>query len=317
MKNKSLVMFVSSIMIAVFHLWVNTASVGSTAYEIEEFIKYICFAGVDMFFIVSAFSIAQSSASDYGGFIKKRFGKIYLKFLFFAIVASVVGSWSINRLLKVITGVELFERGGGSFLWFAPAILIVYLLLPLYKKVDVRYPRATPVIAVLIWFAIGLTLTRLGLARQIFIFYNRLPAVLVGFYLGKYDVLGRIRKSKAGYIAISLASLCVGVVLVYLWGYQTVSNRPLYDFFYILGLPLAVGLVMILDALPEIEIVRRLGRCTFEMYGLQMIFGFKAADIIYKTFGSAALSNVVTIALLMFAAAVLERVFGRLQEILN
>ena len=166
MKNKSLTMFVAAILIAVFHLWINVTSMGSVASDIEGFVQFICFIGVDMFFAISAFSIAQSNTENYKEFIKKRFSKIYNKFLLFAIIAFILESWTISRLLKVASGIELFARGGGSFLWFAPAILIVYLLLPLYKKVDEHYPKASPVFAILLWLAIGLLLTKWQLSTD-------------------------------------------------------------------------------------------------------------------------------------------------------
>ena len=315
MKNKSLTMFVAAILIAVFHLWINVTSMGSVASDIEDFVQFICFIGVDMFFAISAFSIAQSNTENYKEFIKKRFSKIYNKFLLFAIIAFILESWTISRLLKVASGIELFARGGGSFLWFAPVILIVYLLLPLYKKVDEHYPKASPVFAILLWLAIGLLLTKLNIARQIFIFYNRIPIVLLGFYMGKYDVLNCIRQSRFRYIVLALSLMCIGVAFVYFGSYQSSANRFLYDFFYISGIPLSIGLVMILDILPKVKIIDSLSRCTFEMYGIQMIFGFKAADMIYKNFGSAVFSNIVTIVLLILVAFILEKIFANLQRL--
>ena len=299
MKNKSLSMFVSAILIAVFHLWINI-----TSFEIENFIKFICFVGVDIFFLVSAFSIAKSDTENYKEYIKKRFSKIYLKYIFFAIIASIVFGWGITRLIKVVLGIELFTKGGGSFLWFAPAILIVYLLLPLYKRMDETYPKANPVITLSLWFAIYLVLTKVDSVSQILIFYNRIPVILLGFYLGKYDVLEKVRQSKFRYILLSISAICIGIILVYFLGYHS-SN----DFFYILAIPLALGLVMILDILPETRIIDKLGKCSFEMYGLQMIFGFKIADIIYRSLGSAILSNIITIGLLIATSFLLEKAF--------
>ena len=136
MKNKKVIMTFSSLMIIIFHLWINLSLKNTKINEIETFIRYISFIGVDIFFFLSAYSLERSKINNYLEFIKSRFKKIYLKFIIFSILAFFLNNWNFLKLLKTITGLDLFLKGGGSFLWFIPAIMIIYLLIPLYKKYD-------------------------------------------------------------------------------------------------------------------------------------------------------------------------------------
>lgn len=294
MKNKKTIMLVSALMILVYHLWVSPFSRGTQAYEIEQFIRFICFVGVDMFFFVSAYSIARSNTEDYGRFVWARFKAIYLEFAVFALIALACGQLNAMGLLKALTGWQLFEKGGGSFLWFAPAIMLVYLLLPLYKKLEEQYPPAS-VLMLFVWLAVGLLITKRTGYNSIFIFYNRIPVILLGYIFGKYDIPERFANRRPLYITVAVLSAASGVYLLWNIGYRPVLNKPVYDMFYVLGLPLTIGLVMLLDLIPAGRFIRAVGSVTFEMYAIQMIFGFKAADTIYRLTGSPVFTNLLVV----------------------
>ena len=89
MKNKKTIMFFSSILILVFHIWINIFERTSNLYAIEVFIRQICYIGVDIFFFLSSFSISKSEIKDYKKFLLLRFKKIYIVFSIFAIIALI------------------------------------------------------------------------------------------------------------------------------------------------------------------------------------------------------------------------------------
>ena len=143
MQNKKTIMTFSALFIVIFHMWINV-----TNSPIEMYLRQICVIGVDLFFFLSAYSIGKRKNIEYKKFIIDRFLKIYLKFIIFACIAAFYLKWDISKFIKVILGIELFNKGGGSFLWFIPGIMLVYLTLPLYKKIDEKYPKTTLISAI-------------------------------------------------------------------------------------------------------------------------------------------------------------------------
>ena len=108
MENKKSIMVFSALQILIFHLWIY---IGTS--DIEQFIKQTAYVGVDIFFLLSAYSLAKyNKPVKYFKFVWSRFKLVYLKFILFAIVAFFYSSWSITRLINVLISKELFVKGG-------------------------------------------------------------------------------------------------------------------------------------------------------------------------------------------------------------
>ena len=178
MKNKKVIMSFSALMIIIFHLWINITKPNTNIYLIETYLRYIGYIGVDIFFFVSAYSLAKNEIDNYSNFIIKRFRKIYLKFIIFGVIAFFFNKWSFLKLLKIIFGIEFLTKGGGSFLWFIPAIMIIYILLPLYKKLDNKYKIITPIITIITYLILVIILS-INKKTTLFIFINRIPIILL------------------------------------------------------------------------------------------------------------------------------------------
>ena len=156
MKNKKNVMLYAALLILIFHLWVNITERTSNLFQYENFIRLICYIGVDIFFFISAYSISKKEIKDYKKFILSRLDKVYLPFIIFAIIQFFYKGWKIKTLLLTITSANLFIKGGGSFLWFAPAIMLMYLVLPLLNKKKNIYAVIFPFI---VWLILELLAT--------------------------------------------------------------------------------------------------------------------------------------------------------------
>lgn len=297
MKNKKSVMMVSAFLILIFHLRVFIVQ-GST---IELFIRSMGFVGVDMFFFLSAYSLAKKEIIDYGSFLWSRCKKVYLKFVFFAIVACIYGKWSINRLLMVITGYELFQRGGGAFLWFLPAIMIFYIIFPLVQKMDRKYPVWTMVGVLSIWFIGGFFLY-----RPILIFWNRIPILLLGSWMGKDDRWKKYYEQIWVRVFAGVLLTVIGSFLAYNFAFQHRLQVPFADAFYVVVLVLACGLIFLADLIPECAVVRWIGSSTLEIYGIQMIFGYKWMNKIITLVDNKWLVNLFTLALVIVISIVLH-----------
>ena len=293
MKNKKSVMAFCALQILIFHLWITP----SDASEIILFLKQTAYFGVDVFFFLSGYSLAGSVINDYFGFVVFRFKKIYLKFLLFSVVAFLYLKWDFVRLLKVIFGVELFEKGGGSFLWFLPAIMLFYIAFPYFQKWDKRKRKETFVVTFGLWAVIAFVLTSFTNYSAMFIFWNRIPVFLVGYYM--YDLKDLLTlKSKVKGIG-GLVLLFLGVLLLYQFGFLTKLQVPFVDMFYIMAIPVSVGVALLVDFVPDKSVIKWIGSSTLEIYAVQMIFGYPIANQMMLATKKIPLTNIVTLLLVL------------------
>lgn len=278
MKNRKSIMTASALMILAFHLWVSLFA----GNKIEAFIRQTTYVGVDMFFFISAYSISNREVTNYGSFILSRFKAVYLKFIFFAVVAFFFADWKFSYLLSVVSGIDLLAKGGGAFLWFLPAIMLFYLLLPLYQKFDKKNRMLALSLVILGWFCIGFVFSKFTNYRAMFIYWNRIPAILAGFYAAKIMESDNNKITSLHKVFLGVILLAVGTFIVYKWGYKPALQVPLRDMFYVLALPSVLGLIMLIDLIPECRLTKLIGSATLELYAVQMIFGYRFSNMLVK-----------------------------------
>lgn len=274
--NKKLIQVIASLWILVFHLWMPVS--GS---QLELFFIRIAYVGVDLFFFLSAYSLADKNI-PYAELLKNRFGNIYCKYVVFAVIAMLYQGFGIVRLIKILTFAELFSRGGGSFLWFIPAIMLLYLIYPFYCRWNAKHKG---IIVLVLWLVISIVLEHVFGYKKIFIFTNRIPVILAGHYFKTHQV-----KAWQG-----LAGIPAGLLLLNLLGNTKKLNVPFYEFYFVLGIVLTIGIVSLSTYVKETEIMRILGSATIEIYAIQMIFGVAILNLFYKLTGNKLVTNLLTI----------------------
>ena len=312
MKNKKVIMTFSSLMIIIFHLWINLSLKNTKINEIETFIRYISFIGVDIFFFLSAYSLERSKINNYLEFIKSRFKKIYLKFIIFSILAFFLNNWNFLKLLKTITGLDLFLKGGGSFLWFIPAIMIIYLLIPLYKK----YDNFKTLIITIISYLLLVVLLSIFNKTHLLIFINRIPIILIGYYFSKLKILEKLRSNNYLYFSSSLILLIFGLLLSY-YIYKSHLNLKYFgDFFYLTSIPLVIGVILLLDKINTNKIFNYLGSITLEAYLVQMLFGYSLTSKLLNIINSNLLINILSIIFILLISAFFNFIFQKVDRLL-
>lgn len=302
MNNKKMLMAVSAIMIIIFHLWIYLFN----ANIFEVYLKQICFIGVDIFFFVSAYNIGKKNL-EYKKFIKNRFLNIYLKFVFFALVACIYQNWNVLKLFKVIIGLDFILKGGGAFLWFVPALMIMYLLLPLYKYFDEKYGVKTFIVTLILYVSI-LLLFNLVNYKEIFIFLNRMPIIIIGYYFAKWNVFEKLRMNKVKYMIISVLLFICGTFISYFVFVDHFKLLFFNDIFYITAIPLILGLILLIDLLPNNKISNFLASFTLELYAIQMIFGFNIANNIYSFTNNIIITNISTIIIVIIISFLIKKI---------
>ena len=310
MKNKKSIMALSAINILVFHLWMNLTSGGG----IELFLKQTAYLGVDIFFFLSGYSLAGREVTNYGSFVISRFWSVYFKFILFAVVAFFYAKWSFGYLAQVIFGINLVKKGGGAFLWFLPAIMIFYLLFPLFQKADKRNRWVTFLSVMVGWAVIAFVVSHFTDYSQMFIVWNRIPIFLLGYYFVKLDWLQKILESNLARFLCGCLLLFVGYGLIYLFAYKSKLQVPFVDTFYLMVIPASIGWALVASFIPEISVIKWIGSSTLEMYAMQMIFGYKLANRIMKQTKNVFFTNISTILLVIAMAVAVHYLYSYIEK---
>lgn len=302
--NKKFLQVIAAFQILFFHLW---APITST--QIEQFILKTAYVGVDMFFFLSAYSLAGREI-DYVPFLKDRVLKLYAKFAFFVLIMALFSkSFGVIRAVKSLMFIEFFQKGGGAFLWFIPAILIFYAVYPLFLKWNSRFKV---IWVLLIWLTGSVFAEHVLSYTAVFIFTNRIPVILAGYLFKTYCTGNNILR-RSWVVLIPL-----GVLLLHMYGFKVRLNFPIKDMFYVLAIPSVIGLVMLSSYVKKYAVTESLGSITLELYAVQMIFGQRILIWAYNVFNkNALLTNIFVTGVMLLLAYIISHVFKRGERLIT
>lgn len=311
--NKKFLQVIAAFQILFFHLW---APITST--QIEQFVLKTAYVGVDMFFFLSAYSLAGREI-DYVPFLKDRVLKLYAKFAFFVLIMALFSkSFGVIRAVKSLMFIEFFQKGGGAFLWFIPAILIFYAVYPLFLKWNSRFKV---IWVLLIWLVAGVFSEHVLSYTAVFIFTNRIPVILAGYLFKTYctgnrDAIMPDNNKMNRTIQILRRSwillIPLGVLLLYMYGFKVRLNFPIKDMFYVLAIPTVLGLVTLSSYVKKYAVTESLGSITLELYAVQMIFGQRILIWAYNVFNkNALLTNIFVTGVMLLLAYIISHVIKR------
>ena len=296
--NKKFLQVIAAFQILFFHLWAPLTST-----QIEQFILKTAYVGVDMFFFLSAYSLAGREI-DYVPFLKDRVLKLYAKFAFFVLIMALFSkSFGVIRAVKSLTFIEFFQKGGGAFLWFIPAILILYIIYPLFLKWNSRFKV---IWVLLIWLIAGVFSEHVLSYTAVFIFTNRIPVILAGYLFKTYCTHNNnLRRS-------FIVLIPLGVLLLHMYGFNVRLNFPIKDMFYVLAIPSVLGLVTLSSYVKKYAVTESLGSITLELYAVQMIFGQRILIWAYNVFNkNALLTNIFVTGVMLLLAYIISYVIKR------
>ena len=271
-KTKQPIMGLAAFLIVLFHLFPVSRS-NDIFSSVVRYIIMTAYIGVDIFFFMAGYMARFSDTDKYFLYIKRKLLNVYPIFIFSCILFIIIGKLSVKKALFTISGIDLFISGGGSFLWFIPAIMIFYFLVPFYQKLTKKIGSIQAFTAgLVIWTVIMLVLEKFLTNHSINIFLCRIPIILLGFMLAAYE--GKWRRS---YRLVSGALLLViGIVLTWNFGYMIKANFPISDIFYVTAIPQTAGIILLADVIFEkvkTYFFEFLGKLSLELYCLQMVFG--------------------------------------------
>ena len=133
LKYRTQLMGIAALLIYVYHIWNPVLGKVPVIGQVELFIKNAGYSGVDLFFFLSG--IGLNFAIDKGtvfGFYGRRLKHILIPFWVTGVAYAIVKHWTFRQLIANITGYNFVTESMYSYLWFVPAIAILYLCFPLY-----------------------------------------------------------------------------------------------------------------------------------------------------------------------------------------
>lgn len=187
-------------------------------------------------------------------------------------------------------------------MWFIPTIMIIYILLPLFNKIDNNHKILTLIITLILWLLFTIGISTFTSYNQIFIFTNRIPIILLGSYCAKYHIIDNLNLKQ--YLITMILLIISGIFILYKFNH--ITCQYINDVFYLIAIPLILGLILIINLIPTNKVIDILGSITLEMYGIQMIFGFKIASKVFILINNALLSNLITIILIIFLSIIIH-----------
>ena len=150
--------------------------------------------------------------------------------------------------------------------------MLFYLIVPLYKKFDARNRMVAILTLGVLWLIIALLFTYGVTSVPIAIWWNRVPIFFMGYYLAGFHANRKITGNRASYIAGFALIAAADVILAYRYAYKVKLNQPIEDMFYILVIPLAIGIALLIRMIQENKLIRAIGSSSLELYAVQMIF---------------------------------------------
>lgn len=271
-KTKQPIMGVAALLIILFHLF----PVSRSNDVVSSYIRFVAmtgYIGVDIFFFMTGYMAYYSDTGNYFSYIKRKFLHIYPIFIFCCILYVIMGKFSITKALLTVFGIEFILNGGGSMIWFIPAIMIFYLVVPFYLKLVRKMNNIKLlIISLAIWSGLMLALENFTDNHSLNIFLCRLPIILLGLFLAEYEGKWRVN-IKAG---VGVVLLVAGIALNYNFGYMIKLAFPISDIFYVTAIPYVMGIILCADVIfakMKSYIFSALGKVSLELYCLQMVFG--------------------------------------------
>ncbi len=274
--SRTELMGMAALLILFFHTWTPIMTNVPILGIIEDFAKRTSFLGVDIFFFLSGMGlVASRNKYKLGQFYYRRLRRLILPFILVATIRLAVGDWSIEYYLKAISFAGFLTKSVYYFLWFVPAIILLYASFPAYYYLATRTKSLISffLISLEIWLFIsvwGIDLIR----TDIYSITNRIPIFLLGTFIAMIQDTKFHTKPR---LSLCLVTLITGLLFAYATNYKNMfvlvpfSNCFLPNVLVTLSLcPLVSVLFSKIKTLsiPR-KMFRFIGTISFELYCVQ------------------------------------------------
>ena len=236
--------------------------------------------GVDIFFILSGFGLFYSVkfidkeviSRNWGGWIVKRMKRILPSYLIVAILYYILkGDFCLYNLCQL----NFLVNGIRDF-WFIPAIVICYLLFPLFYQIGKKIGfRNMMIVSTLIVVAVTYALNYFNpiYYSKIEIFLQRIPCFVLGIYWGYLSV---INSYKEYYLGIIFSVLLIPVCM-----YTHFVGSSRWTFFFMTIVFIQVLLLLLIYLGNTLKtILQYLGKRSLQIYLTHVSLGIMLSNLI-------------------------------------
>ncbi len=170
------------------------------------------------FFLMLTGALLLNKDYTIKSFLKKRFSRILLPFLFWSIIyVFIQNNFQIDNSIKDLS--SIFLKPTAFHLWYIYMLIGIYLIIPVVNQVTKGVSRNIILYYLLIWFAVLFfnlpLLSKLPKSFDLTYFSGYLGYVLLGFYLYRYS--GNVFRYKKILFTIFLASVLFTFGFTYLY----------------------------------------------------------------------------------------------------
>ena len=204
-------------------------------YNISAYLYYLATYAIPLFFMLNGYFLLNKKKLPYSYVFNKIRGILTIVFVWNMLIWVIKRDFNVNPLMKIIG--SLLQKGYAYQFWFFGSLIIIYLTLPIVKKVlekDYSY------------FAILLILIVIGIVIEMintFIFHKPLQQYvpqtfrlwtwffyyILGGYLGKINIQ-EIKLTKLIKISFSIIFIISPILLFYLA--KNVYHNGTAEYFY-------------------------------------------------------------------------------------
>lgn len=264
-------MGLAAIMVLLHHEWLPIAPKGTIFIQIENYIRYTGFIGVDIFLLLSGMGMYYAiQKHDLKTFYKRRYIRILPPLLIIAVIMVLVDGWSLEQFICNITGINFYTKSTFSFLWYAIAIIQLYLVFPLYYKLfnKANNKKKFTAIAIIMWIILVVVFGNVN-RSDLYVFLNRIPIFLIGILFGWMERNEKIEFTKYHF------GICIITLLIGLGLENLLINMGSWGILHIFGtgipaLLVTVPLVLLLPQLFDLmtTYLRKVGQSIIKLFSL-------------------------------------------------
>lgn len=204
-----------------------------------------------------------------GAWYKKRYARILIPYLLISsiyfVYYCVVNNLDILEYILLVSTIGFWTDHIGA--WFVALLIPLYAITPLYDCIytKTKYKGALTIVLILLLSALSSIETDNAVCRNIEFVVSRIPAYLIGFYIG--DMMLQGRRIRISYLLMILVG-CVGLYVV-LEPYGGLFQR-----LTLLVLPITFIATMVVMILKRSKILLLFGTISLESYLFNIYLGY-------------------------------------------
>ena len=218
-KYRTQIMGIAVLWIAILH-----ATMWFPIEPINWLFKALGQNGVDIFLFLSSFGLYYSwqKDPDTKNFLKKRFLRIIPVFIPIALFECHYYRLTFQESALMVSTLYFWKTGIRTN-WYISAIIVLYLLSPIYLRVFEKKEK----IATIISITISLIIRYFFFVTPYTVFFARIPVFLLGFYIGYLSYNNKEIDKKMIIIYMLSFVICIGILR---WSYNNLNEYFLWDF---------------------------------------------------------------------------------------